>query len=476
LGVKGRGEGRGARGARGERGERRGTGGRALMGRFFGTGYGGVSTVEKRASRFLAVWGYVPIHAPGARHDSLGRIIARARDRVTADAAPLATVGIRPRPAEFCDGAGATLRHHRWGGGDCAAGRTRGSDGAPALARVALRGRAHSRDQTRGHASGARCDHMFRAAPALGAGLAVPGGIAGGPRYGCAYVGPTLHRAGDPPDLSGLCAPDGLGRAASTPERGVAVSWERRCTLIRPGAPTGWTVIVMADRGWYAQWLDRPIQAPGWRPLLRIKAGGTYRAEGAAAFRPPVQTVQQGKAGWGGRAPCLSGPTSRLAGPLRARGDDDHTAPGLILTDRVPAPADVVWDGLRPIIAGGFKDVNRGGRHGEPTKMTDPARAVRLWLGSAVAALWVVRVGGCAEADGPARMIAALPAAPVHPSQRTRPRLLRCFRRGVIVIVTPVITPGTLRAARCIPEPWPKTLDPWAALPSAQQPHQEAAE
>jgi len=252
--------------------------------------------------------------------------------------------------------------------------------------------------------------------------------------------------------------------------------WERRCTLIRPGAPTGWTVIVMADRGWYAQWLDRPIQAPGWRPLLRIKAGGTYRAEGAAAFRPPVQTVQQGKAGWGGRAPCLSGPTSRLAGPLRSRGDDDHTAPGLILTDRVPAPADGAWDGLRPIIAGGFKDVNRGGWHGEPTKMTDPARAARLWLGSAVAALWVVRVGGCAEADGPARMIAALPAAPGHPSQRTRPRLLRCFRRGVIVIVTPVITPGTLRAARCISEPWRKTLDPWAALPSAQQPHQEAAE
>ena len=132
--------------------------------------------------------------------DSLGRIIPMAGDRVTADAAPLATAGIRPRPAEFCDGAGATLRHHRWGGGDCAAGRTRGSDGAPALARVALRDRAHSRDQTRGHESGARCDHMFRAAPALGAGLAVPDGIAGGPRYGCAYVGPTLHRAGDPLD------------------------------------------------------------------------------------------------------------------------------------------------------------------------------------------------------------------------------------------------------------------------------------
>ena len=52
--------------------------------------------------------------------------------------------------------------------------------------------------------------------------------------------------------------------------------------------------------------------------------------------------------------------------------------------------------------------------------MADPARAARLWLGSAVAALWVVRVGGCAEADGPARMIAALPAEIGRASCRER--------------------------------------------------------
>ena len=136
----------------------------------------------------------------------------------------------------------------------------------------------------------------------------------------------------------------------------------------------------------------------------------------------------------------------------------------------------MAWYRLRPIIECGFKEVKRGGWHGEQTKMTDPARAARLWLVIAVATLWVVRVGGCAEADGPASMIAALPAAPVHPSQRTRARLLSCCRRGVIVIVTTLITTGTLPAARFIPEPWPKTLDPWVALPSAQQPHQEAAE
>ena len=173
---------------------------------------------------------------------------------------------------------------------------------------------------------------------------------------------------------------------------------------------------------------------------------------------------------------CCSSPESHLACTVLARWDDGHTDPWLILTDLAPEQADGAWYGLRPIIEGGFKDVKRGGWHGEQPKMTDPARATRLWLVIAVATRWVVRVGGCAEADSPASMIAVLPAAPVHPSPRTRPRLLRCFRRGVIVIVTTLITMGTLPAARFIPEPWPKTLDPWAALPSAQQPHQEAAE
>jgi len=83
-------------------------------------------------------------------------------------------------------------------------------------------------------------------------------------------VGPTLHRAGDQPDLSGLCSPDCLGHAAGAHARGVAAPSEQMFTLIQLGAPTGWTVIVMADRGLDAQWRYRHIQTPGWRPFLRI--------------------------------------------------------------------------------------------------------------------------------------------------------------------------------------------------------------
>src|SRR4051812_38542784 len=34
--------------------------------------------------------------------------------------------------------------------------------------------------------------------------------------------------------------------------------------------PAGYTVIAMTDRGLYARWLYREIQAPGWHPLMRI--------------------------------------------------------------------------------------------------------------------------------------------------------------------------------------------------------------
>jgi hypothetical protein len=37
--------------------------------------------------------------------------------------------------------------------------------------------------------------------------------------------------------------------------------------------PPTWTVIVLADRGWYAQWWFEGIQDLGWHPLLRVNAG-----------------------------------------------------------------------------------------------------------------------------------------------------------------------------------------------------------
>lgn len=172
---------------------------------------------------------------------------------------------------------------------------------------------------------------------------------------------------------------------------------------------------------------------------------------------------------------CFSSPDSQVRCTLLARWDEGHTDPWLILTDLAPEQADVAWYGLRSLIECSFKDIKRGGWHWEQTKMTDPARATRLWLAIAVATLWVVSVGGLAETAGPASMLEVLPTSPARPTQRTRPRLLSCFRRGVIVIVTTLIMTGSLPAAWFLPEPWPETLDTHPVHPSTPQPHQKAA-
>src|SRR5919204_585473 len=125
-----------------------------------------------------------------------------------------------------------------------------------------------------------------------------------------------------------------------------------------------------------------------------------------------------------------------------------------------PEVADVAWYGMRTWIECGFKDSKRGGWQWQQTKMTDPERASRLWLAIAVATLWVVSVGGEADATLPASSLEELPAPHVarqreRPQRRSRPRLLSCFRRGVLGILVALITGQDLPLGRFRPEPLP---------------------
>lgn len=221
-----------------------------------------------------------------------------------------------------------------------------------------------------------------------------------------------------------------------------------------------------ADRGLYARWLFRQIQTLGWHPFLRINSGGNYRPSGAVGFRPLAQAVIQGEAGWSGAVTCFSSPDCQLAGTLLAHWDSGHTDPWLIVTDLAAQVADVAWSGLRPMIECGGKDTKRGGWHWEQTKMTDPARAPRLWLAIAVATLWGVSVGGSAEATTSVRMVDELPSVAEgagRPTGRSRPRMISCFRRGVLLIVATLITTDALPTSSLVPEPWPKPLDSFPA-------------
>ncbi len=114
-------------------------------------------------------------------------------------------------------------------------------------------------------------------------------------------------------------------------------------------------------------------------------------------------------------------------------------------------------------IESGFKDTKRGGWQWHQTKMTAPARASRLWLAIAVATLWVVSVGGEAEAAVPEATVETLPQLHIARRSRTprsRPRLLSCFAYGLRRMVVALLKGEPLPLGRLIPEPWPSSLPP----------------
>ena len=148
------------------------------------------------------------------------------------------------------------------------------------------------------------------------------------------------------------------------------------------------------------------------------------------------------------------------------------------MTDLPPQGADVAWYGLRAWIECGFKDSKRGGWQWHQTKMSNPARAERLWLVIAVATLWTVSVGCAAEVALPVPVLADLPAQHVarrHVSGRPRRREVSCFRRGRLVLIAALCGGHELPLGRLIPEPWPKSLDSVMQHPRARIPLRKAA-
>lgn len=229
--------------------------------------------------------------------------------------------------------------------------------------------------------------------------------------------------------------------------------------------PPHWLVVVMSDRGLYAPWLYQQIAALGWHPFLRINQQGHFRPVQEDTFRPLSTLVPKVGSGWCGDAVCFSEPKSRLRCTVLARWEEGYKEGWLVVTDLAPEQAEVVWYGMRSWIEQGFKDYKRGGWQWHQTKMIDPARAERLWLAIAVATLWVVSVGGEADATLPVSTLEALPATHIARRTRqspTRPRLLSCFARGLLTIIGTLIRGGGVVLGRFVPEAWPSVAPPTA--------------
>lgn len=213
--------------------------------------------------------------------------------------------------------------------------------------------------------------------------------------------------------------------------------WLRLFGLLQNAIPADWLVLVMADRGLYAQWLFQAIQTLGWHPFLRINPNGKYCLPGSSQFFPMQQLVRGVGCEWSGAATCFK--SRPVTGSLLLRWDAHYQDPWLIVTDLPAEHAQIAWYGLRAWIECGFRQTKRAGWHWQRTRMTDPARAERHWLAIAVATLWVVAVGGEVDVHQSASTLAPFPtlAPPLRPKHP--PRLLSCFRQGLLSILVALV-------------------------------------
>jgi hypothetical protein len=234
--------------------------------------------------------------------------------------------------------------------------------------------------------------------------------------------------------------------------------WQALLAQLQASVPADWTVLVLADRGLYARWLYESIVHLGWHPFLRVNAGGTYRPAAGGGLRPLRSAVREVGERWCGEVVCFQEPKRRLTCTLVACWEPEHQERWLVLTDLLPEQAQVAWYSLRAWVEQGFKDYKRGGWQWHQTKMTDPERANRLWLAMAVATLWVVSVGGEADATLNASSLENLPAAHVarrRARQQGHARVVSCFRRGSLLIEATLLRGRALPLGRFLPEPWP---------------------
>lgn len=224
--------------------------------------------------------------------------------------------------------------------------------------------------------------------------------------------------------------------------------------------PRHWTVIVLADRGLYAKWLFEAMTALGWHPFLRVNLQGTFRPQGHRSRVPFTTLVPTVGRSWQGRGIAFNGKKNRLSCTLLGRWSEGYTTtPWLILTALPPEVSCVGWYGFRAWIEHGFKKIKRGGWQWQYTRISDPARAERLWLAIALATWWLLAVGG--ESDDAVSAATWPPMPTLARSLHHRHRLISVFRQGWNRLLVALLTQRLLPTGYGKPEPWaiPPPLD-----------------
>jgi hypothetical protein len=248
--------------------------------------------------------------------------------------------------------------------------------------------------------------------------------------------------------------------------------WERLFAFLDEAVPDDWEVLVLADRGLYAQWLWDAIRACGWHPYLRINLSVKAREVGGTTFDWISRWVPTTGTSWKGRVECFAGKKSRLLATLLMHWEAGYESAWAILTDLEPDYAQVSWYGMRTWIEGGFKDFKRGLWGWHQSKMERASSVERLWLAMALAQLWCVSLGCQAETQAEEECLqhepgASLPAQHIARRKRKRaqgqrpPRRLSLVVRGKVILLAMLFqsdAPFTIGILQ--PEPWPETISP----------------
>jgi hypothetical protein len=198
--------------------------------------------------------------------------------------------------------------------------------------------------------------------------------------------------------------------------------------------------------------------------MPRVKDNLSFRATGEANFQPLGQRVLRRGRGWSGEGEW-SEQGERMEGTLLMRWEKGYEEKLAVVTDLPPEHANVAWYQMRFWIEDEYKDHKRGGLRWEQTKMTNPARAKRLWLAMAMAMQLAILVGGQLEEEervrqarkrgrGKARKPKRV-GRPAKPIRRPRDREQSCLARGQQAISAAAVRGEALPVGYGVAEAWP---------------------
>jgi hypothetical protein len=210
--------------------------------------------------------------------------------------------------------------------------------------------------------------------------------------------------------------------------------WERLLQSLAGVIPPEWFVLLMADRGLYADWLFCAIQANGWHPFLRVRQEYSFRPRGESTFREVGSCLKRPGRGWSSEGEW-SESGERMRGTLLMRWEKGYAEAIGVVTDLLPNQARAAWYQMRFWIENEYKDRKKGWLHWEQTKMTHPERASRLWLLQAIVFQKVILLGGQLEAAEQSRQKTAprrRRGRPARPSSRPRSREQSVLMRGMM--------------------------------------------